>query len=575
MTKKKSFVSAAVRLALAVTAAAVAGGVAAAEKWRDRWIFMARAVVDDADVDFITNTVDRAAECGFNGMMLAGMDNVGRWPEWRLSRLEAVRLFCAEKSVEIVPMVWSVGYGTMLDRDVNLAEGIEVASVPYVRRGAKAVFSPAGGTDLLRGDGSFERTVQRGGKTLPAGWDAWDKVGTVVAVDENVSFAGGKSMRLSAFGVSDGGQARLLRSPLKLAPGRQYAVTGRVKVSEDFAPRSAFRVTVMQNGNCISLTSVLGGAATNGWVRFSVPLVLVEEGDVGLYVGTWEAKKGAAWVDEVKVEDLGLCGVLRRGGCPFTVKDAVSGKVYREGRDYGEVSPVESVRFPRNPKSLELSIPDGSAICEGTKLLVSGYVPVTVKNGLQCAACMSERALYRHFADSAKGVKKILDPKTWFISMDEIRMGGTCAACRAKKTDMAHILGECVTLQHAIIRRVSPQARICIWGDMFNPAQNAKDRYYCCRGSFKGSWKLIPRDIVIVDWYGAKYSESLPFWRREGFNVISATYYDAPFDQRAAKDIAAAAAYPNVQGAVYTTWRSDYSALEKFAALLKGGSRGK
>ena len=110
---------------------------------------------------------------------------------------------------------------------------------------------------------------------------------------------------------------------------------------------------------------------------------------------------------------------------------------------------------------------------------------------------------------------------------------------------------------------------------MFNPAQNAKDRYYCCRGSFKGSWKLIPRDIVIVDWYGAKYSESLPFWRREGFNVISATYYDAPFDQRAAKDIAAAAAYPNVQGAVYTTWRSDYSALEKFAALLKGGSRGK
>ena len=558
-----------IRTFITVLFAASALNVVAAGKWRDRWIFMARAVVDEADVDFITNTVSKAAECGFNGMMLAGMDNVGRWPRWRRNQLETVRRFCEEKGVEIVPMIWSIGYGTMQERDVNLAEGLEVASVPYVRRGAKALFDPEGGSDMLRGEGSFEKTVSRGGKTLPAGWEAWDRVGEVVAVDDKVAFAGGRSMRLSSFELSSGGQARLLRRSLALSPGRQYAVTGRVKASPDFAPRSSLRVTVAQNDNFISMTSVLTGAATNGWVGFSVPLVLSEEGAVNLYVGAWEAKSGSVWVDDVKVEDLGICGVLRRRGCPFQVKDAVSGRVYREGIDYHEVPAVESIRFPRNPKSLELSIPGGSAIPERAKLLVSGYVPVTVKNGMQCSTCMSERSLYRHFADSAKGVKEVLNPKTWFLSMDEIRMGGTCAACRAKKTDMAHILGECVTLQHAIIRRVSPGARICIWSDMFNPAHNAKDRFYCCRGSFRDSWKFIPRDIVIVDWYGAKYSESLPFWRKNGFEVIAATYYDAPVASRAKKDIEAASAYSNVRGAVYTTWRNDYSALSAFAGLLK------
>ena len=134
---------------------------------------------------------------------------------------------------------------------------------------------------------------------------------------------------------------------------------------------------------------------------------------------------------------------------------------------------------------------------------------------------------------------------------------------------MAHILGECVTRQHRIIRKVSPNARICIWSDMFNPYHNAKDRYFCCQGSFKGVWRLIPHDITIVDWYGPKYPQSLPFWREEGFGVIAATYYDAPMEKRAIPDISFAAKQPNVHGAIYTTWRGDYTRLGAFADLLK------
>ena len=63
--------------------------------------------------------------------------------------------------------------------------------------------------------------------------------------------------------------------------------------------------------------------------------------------------------------------------------------------------------------------------------------------------------------------------------------------------------------------------------------------------------------------------EDMVFWRENGFEVIAATYYDAPLATRAKKDIEAASAYSNVRGAVYTTWRNDYSALSAFSDLLK------
>lgn len=560
---QKRWESAALLLPSAFMAVACAAG-----GFTDRWVFMARAIVDDKDVAFVTNVVAKAASFGFNGMMLAGMDDVGIWPEWRKSRLRAVRRFCEDNGVEPIPMIWSVGYNTMQNRDPSLAEGLEVSSVPYVRCGDKARFDKAAAAEVLCGEGDFENISRKGGKEIPAGWDAWDFVGEVVAVDSEVFRSGNRSMRLSAFDRSSDGQARLLRKSVPLKPGRQYAVTGWVKATDDFSPRSSLRVQASLDGEFFAMTSVLDGVRTNRWSKFSVPLVIGKAGDVNLYVGTWGAKTGAVWVDDVRVEEVGICGVLRRGGCPFAVRSEQSGRVFEEGRDYDPVPSVKSSVFSSKPESLMLTIPDGSAIKNGERLLIGGYVPVTVKNGRQCSTCMSEKSLYRHFLDSAQGVKAELDPKTWFISMDEIRMGGTCAACRARNTDMAHILGDCVTRQHRIIRKVSPNARICIWSDMLNPYHNAKDRFFCCQGSFKGVWRLIPHDITIVDWYGAKYPKSLPFWRKEGFDVIAATYYDAPMEKRAIPDISFAAKQPNVHGVIYTTWCGDYTRLGSFAALL-------
>ena len=37
---------------------------------------------------------------------------------------------------------------------------------------------------------------------------------------------------------------------------------------------------------------------------------------VRVYVGTWGARKGRVWWDDIEFEEVGLLNVLRRPGCP-------------------------------------------------------------------------------------------------------------------------------------------------------------------------------------------------------------------------------------------------------------------
>jgi len=55
--------------------------------------------------------------------------------------------------------------------------------------------------------------------------------------------------------------------------------------------------------------------------------------------------------------------------------------------------------------------------------------------------------------------------------MDEIRMGGTCAACRGR--NMGELLGECITKQTAVLRKYIPGVEVLVWSDMLDPHHNA------------------------------------------------------------------------------------------------------
>src|SRR6266545_2576865 len=113
-----------VRIAALLLAAAAAF---AAGPYPNRWVFVSNPLRTDADVDTVAAIVRTAAGHGLNGMVLsAGMDSMDLQPPAWLVRLRRVKEICDAYGIEIVPQMFSVGYGSAIGHDRNLAEGLPV-----------------------------------------------------------------------------------------------------------------------------------------------------------------------------------------------------------------------------------------------------------------------------------------------------------------------------------------------------------------------------------------------------------------------------------------------------------------
>ena len=65
---------------------------------------------------------------------------------------------------------------------------------------------------------------------------------------------------------------------------------------------------------------------------------------------------------------------------------------------------------------------------------------------------MSEPEVYEIWQKQAELMHKYLAPSKYLLSMDEIRAGGSCQACKQRHLSMAQILGDCITKQVSILR---------------------------------------------------------------------------------------------------------------------------
>ena len=83
----------------------------------------------------------------------------------------------------------------------------------------------------------------------------------------------------------------------------------------------------------------------------------------------------------------------------------------------------------------------GSRIAEGAELHVSWYHPI-LTHGEQVMCCLSEPKVYHILRDQCGGSTKMLKPKTFFMSHDEIRVANWCQTCRARKQTPARLLAE-------------------------------------------------------------------------------------------------------------------------------------
>jgi hypothetical protein len=102
---------------------------------------------------------------------------------------------------------------------------------------------------------------------------------------------------------------------------------------------------------------------------------------------------------------------------------------------------------------------------------------------------------------------------------------------------------------------------------MFDPHHNAVDDYYLVNGSLSGSWQGLHQSVTVMNWNFGQREKSLRFFAQHGNHQIIAGFYDEPLEN-VSLWLETARGVPNIDGFMYTTWRSDYSKLEEAARLL-------
>jgi len=539
-----------------------------------RWVYVSRSLHSDSDVVDIKDIVKTASEHGLNGMVLAaGLDNLDLQPPEYFKRLEEVKQICTQHNIEIIPTGFSVGYGgSVLSHDKNLAAGIAVEDALFVVEtgGPKAGLSkPAFGGAHLVSDPPVQ-IVNPGFEeydgNILAGYKFHDRPGEVSFVDKEVFKNGKASLMFENFGNYEHGHARVMQE-VKVHPHRCYRLSCWVK-TDQLEPAGSFRLAILSlDGRDLAPWDPAVPASAD-WRKVVMGFNSLNFDTVRIYVGLWGGKSGKFWLDDFQLEEVGLLNILRRPGTPLTVRGEDTQLVYEEGKDFAAVKDSRlNFKFDHEPPVLEI-LP-ASRIKNGQRLRVSYYHGMAINRG-QVTACMSEPEIYEFWQKQTQLLHNHLAMSKYLLSMDEIRVGGACEACKKRKMTMAQILGDCITKQVGIIRQVNPRAEVFIWSDMLDPNHNAHDNYYLVDGDFTNSWNYIPKDLIIVCWYYEKRNESLKFFSSLGLKTLAGAYYDGDTLDNPRGWLEVLDRTAGACGIMYTTWENKYKLLAPFGDLVTG-----
>ncbi|MCX8109390.1 MAG: hypothetical protein N3G20_11370, partial [Verrucomicrobiae bacterium] len=520
------------------------------------WIF-GWNLSNDSDVTEICNLIETGAKHGINGAMVSfGLDTLCKKTPEFFRRLEAIKAACGRNRMELIPAIFSVGYGGgILGHDRNLAEGLPVENAVFAVENGEARIVPDESVRVL--NGGFE---EFNGNRMKS-YSFHDQPGEVSFADTEVKHGGQASLRLENFTSNAHGHGRVMQE-IRVKPHRIYRVTLWAK-TDGLEPTGAFQIAVLAGSRSLA-PRTFSLPSTTDWQKLTMLFNSLTYDVVRLYAGVWGGRSGRLWLDDWSIEEVGPLNVLRRPGTPVTVRSEDGSTTYNEGSDYAPLVDPEYNPYRVDRPSPVLKIPPNSRIRDGQRLLVSWYHPLLIHES-QITVCMGEPALHEIFDHEAKLLAERLQPRKVMLNMDEVRMGGTCRACTGR--NMGELLGECITRQVNTLRKYIPQIEVYVWSDMLDPNHNAHGDYYLVQGDFTGSWKHVPKDVIVAVWGGEPRESSLRFFADEGFKTLVACYYDADDLNDVKRWVELAEGFPNVRGFMYTPWQKKYGLLSAFGDL--------
>ena len=219
------------------------------------------AIDNGEETNKVVRLIERAGKVNLNGMLWSTpWDSADEWTAERIARFERVKQAADAAGVEIIPILWSIGYGTMTGRDPNLAEGLAIRDLPLTVRDGRASFAPSP-------DASFicDMETWQGDRLADLSGGFQDRPGTSSFCDKEIFHGGAASLRFEKMETDPHGHGRVMWE-LALEPNRLYRASVWLKVS-DFIGRPLVQAYSM-SGEQLSAQSLHAKADANGKIAF-------------------------------------------------------------------------------------------------------------------------------------------------------------------------------------------------------------------------------------------------------------------------------------------------------------------
>jgi hypothetical protein len=533
--------------------------------FRNRWMYMQRNLAKEEDINRCIEIMRRGKNAGYNGMILADFKfgALSQQNSQYLKNLDRIKQESERLQFQIVPAVMPFGWSNaLLVNDPNMAAGILVKDARFgVTNGvANAITEPP----VTIPNNSFENSV---GNRLN-NWSQ-DGPGVVTFVDSNTSKSGKKSLRIENPGAVSDATARI-SVQLPVAPHSYYHISFWVK-TENFDSTSSVKIIPYAGPNALNYNNVRIDKTMN-WTQMHVVFNSLENNTIRLWLGCWNANtSGKLWFDDIRMEEAGLVNLLKRPGCPVTVRNSDGSVTYKAGSDY--IDPVDP-KIGLNDGGQHniyhappgIVIPPGSRIKNGDVVLVSYYHPA-VFYGSQVPCSLTEPKILDLVRYQSQRLNDLLSPPGFMMSHNEIRVMNRDASDQALGVDAGKLLAWNAQQCISILKVLKSDARFFIWSDMFDPYSNAKKNYYFVKGNLAGSVNGLSKDIIIVNWNYSARQQSLKFFSDLGYSQMISVNCDRGISSvkgwlKSAKSV------PGIIGIMYTTWQDDYSKLEDFISTI-------
>ena len=513
-----------------------------------RWLFFWRDMSDPKQVDRTIAQFPRAQADGYNAVVFSSNVAPAKAAEFK----QAAHKY----GLGLVAMVMGGAH------DPNYEEGLLSQDALFVAHGGAVSFQPDNPTKVANGD--FEDVT---GNHF-GGWSFQDNEGVTTFADHAVTHGGKTSLRMENPGKNDGQHDRIMQT-IALQPHRQYRISFWVKtegLAGGFSPEVKLLAADGQNGIGYQTFHC---DATQDWTHYDLGFNSLDNVKGLLYLGTWGGTTGKVWWDDFRIDEIGLVNVLRRPGCPVSVRGE-DGRVYEEGRDYEKI--VDPLLHPwqayHDPPVIHLTAE--SRIKDGRRLRVSYYHPTIIYED-RVTQCLSEPKVFDDWRDEVKSANDLYHPAAFLMEHDELRVMDQCASCQAMHMTPGALLAWNIHKSAGIIRAIRPDAGLWVWSDMFDPYHNATDHFYLVNGPLKGSWKGLDKGIGIVNWNGGGGTKDVKFFADLGLKQVLSGYYDGDESgDGIQKWIGSAQGSPGVVGAMYTTWNDNYGPMDAWAQKAWG-----